>query len=196
VAEDMLFATLDPTLRRVKLPSGTWVILSDTVGFISDLPTHLVAAFRATLEEVQEADVVLHVRDIRSAARHWRRARICAVSARAARNGPRPLRKDSVAVLRNWLRERQGGGVDPRARVLTLVDAGHITCIEQPEAIAAALRGWGVGSFSWPDAPRNLGESLLDRPTFPMLTALWKHVSRAIWAIVSLPRRISRAVGR
>jgi GTP-binding protein HflX len=64
IAEDMLFATLDPTLRRVRLPGGTWIILSDTVGFISDLPTHLVAAFRATLEEVQEADVVLHVRDI------------------------------------------------------------------------------------------------------------------------------------
>jgi GTP-binding protein HflX len=64
LAEDMLFATLDPTLRRLKLPGGTWVILSDTVGFISDLPTNLVAAFRATLEEVQEADVVLHVRDI------------------------------------------------------------------------------------------------------------------------------------
>ncbi|MFZ2098989.1 MAG: GTPase HflX [Oricola sp.] len=68
LAENMLFATLDPTLRRVRLPGGTWVILSDTVGFISDLPTHLVAAFRATLEEVQEADVVLHVRDISSEA--------------------------------------------------------------------------------------------------------------------------------
>ncbi|MEW9808084.1 GTPase HflX [Mesorhizobium sp. ZMM04-5] len=64
LAEDMLFATLDPTLRRVRLPHGTPIILSDTVGFISDLPTHLVAAFRATLEEVVEADVVLHVRDI------------------------------------------------------------------------------------------------------------------------------------
>ncbi|WP_281059051.1 GTPase HflX [Mesorhizobium sp. M2C.T.Ca.TU.002.02.1.1] len=64
LAEDMLFATLDPTLRRVRLPHGTPVILSDTVGFISDLPTHLVAAFRATLEEVVEADLVLHLRDI------------------------------------------------------------------------------------------------------------------------------------
>src|SRR3569623_1088442 len=64
LAEDMLFATLDPTLRRVRLPHGTPVILSDTVGFISDLPTHLVAAFRATLEEVGEADLVLHVRDM------------------------------------------------------------------------------------------------------------------------------------
>jgi GTP-binding protein HflX len=64
LAQDMLFATLDPTLRRIKLPLGTEIILSDTVGFISDLPTHLIAAFRATLEEVLEADIVLHVRDI------------------------------------------------------------------------------------------------------------------------------------
>ncbi|MBP7704434.1 MAG: GTPase HflX [Caulobacter sp.] len=64
VAQDMLFATLDPTLRTVKLPGGRPAILSDTVGFISDLPHELVEAFRATLEEVQEADVVLHVRDI------------------------------------------------------------------------------------------------------------------------------------
>ena len=63
-AENLLFATLDPTLRRLKLPHGTEVILSDTVGFISDLPTHLVAAFRATLEEVIEASLILHVRDI------------------------------------------------------------------------------------------------------------------------------------
>ena len=63
-AEDLLFATLDPTMRAVDLPSGRRVILSDTVGFISDLPTHLIAAFRATLEEVLEADVIVHVRDI------------------------------------------------------------------------------------------------------------------------------------
>jgi GTP-binding protein HflX len=64
VAEDMLFATLDPTLRRIKLEHGETIILSDTVGFISNLPTHLIAAFRATLEEVVEADLILHVRDI------------------------------------------------------------------------------------------------------------------------------------
>ena len=63
-AQDQLFATLDPTMRGVRLPSGRRVILSDTVGFISDLPTELVAAFRATLEEVAEADVILHVRDV------------------------------------------------------------------------------------------------------------------------------------
>jgi GTPase len=64
VAQDMLFATLDPTMRRLPLPSGRQAILSDTVGFVSDLPTHLVAAFRATLEEVTEADLIIHVRDV------------------------------------------------------------------------------------------------------------------------------------
>ncbi|SMH55258.1 GTPase HflX [Maritimibacter sp. HL-12] len=64
LAKDMLFATLDPTMRGLEMPSGRKVILSDTVGFISDLPTQLVAAFRATLEEVLGADVILHVRDI------------------------------------------------------------------------------------------------------------------------------------
>lgn len=64
LAADLLFATLDPTMRGVTLPSGRQIILSDTVGFVSDLPTHLVAAFRATLEEVLEADVIVHVRDV------------------------------------------------------------------------------------------------------------------------------------
>ena len=63
LAKDMLFATLDPTMRGLKLSSGRSIILSDTVGFIADLPTQLVAAFRATLEEVLEADIILHVRD-------------------------------------------------------------------------------------------------------------------------------------
>jgi GTP-binding protein HflX len=61
---DMLFATLDPTLRAVTLPNGLKIIVSDTVGFIADLPTMLIAAFRATLEEVTEADIILHVRDV------------------------------------------------------------------------------------------------------------------------------------
>jgi len=64
LVKDMLFATLDPTMRSVELPDGLEVIMSDTVGFISDLPTQLVAAFRATLEEVLSADLILHVRDI------------------------------------------------------------------------------------------------------------------------------------
>lgn len=70
MAKDMLFATLDPTMRSVELPSGQEIILSDTVGFISELPTELVAAFRATLEEVLDADLVVHVRDISHANTH------------------------------------------------------------------------------------------------------------------------------
>jgi len=64
LAEDMLFATLDPTMREISLPGVEKAILSDTVGFVSDLPTQLVAAFRATLEEVISADIIVHVRDI------------------------------------------------------------------------------------------------------------------------------------
>ena len=64
MAKDLLFATLDPTMRSIKLPNGKGCVLSDTVGFVSDLPTHLVEAFRATLEEVLEADLIVHVRDI------------------------------------------------------------------------------------------------------------------------------------
>lgn len=72
-AEDLPFATLDPTMRKLKLKSGQEIILSDTVGFISDLPTHLVESFRATLEQVTEADIILHVRDV-SRADHERQA--------------------------------------------------------------------------------------------------------------------------
>jgi GTPase len=78
-AADMLFATLDPTMRRLALPSGGNAILSDTVGFISELPTQLVAAFRATLEEVTEADLIVHVRDIHHAETDAQRADVLAV---------------------------------------------------------------------------------------------------------------------
>jgi GTP-binding protein HflX len=64
LAKDLLFATLDPTMRNLTLPSGRTIILSDTVGFISELPTTLIASFRATLEEVLAADIILHVRDV------------------------------------------------------------------------------------------------------------------------------------
>jgi GTP-binding protein HflX len=63
-AENLLFATLDPTMRDIRLPGFDKVILSDTVGFVSDLPTELIAAFRATLEEVREADLLVHVRNV------------------------------------------------------------------------------------------------------------------------------------
>ena len=78
-AEDTLFATLDPTIRAVSLPGGSKAVLSDTVGFISDLPTTLIAAFRATLEEVLEAELILHVRDIADETSGSQRADVNAV---------------------------------------------------------------------------------------------------------------------
>jgi GTP-binding protein HflX len=86
-AENQLFATLDPTLRGTELPSGRKVILSDTVGFISELPTELVAAFRATLEEVAEADVILHVRDAAHPDSQAQRADVAAVLDGMAEDG-------------------------------------------------------------------------------------------------------------
>lgn len=79
LAQDILFATLDPTIRALSLPGGSKSVLSDTVGFISELPTALVAAFRATLEEVQEADLIMHVRDIADEASASQRADVNAV---------------------------------------------------------------------------------------------------------------------
>jgi GTPase len=79
MAEDLLFATLDPTMRAIRLPGLDKAILSDTVGFISDLPTQLVAAFRATLEEVTAADVILHVRDIASRESDMQKAQVLEV---------------------------------------------------------------------------------------------------------------------
>jgi GTPase len=79
MAKDILFATLDPTIRALPLPGGTKAVLSDTVGFISDLPTTLIAAFRATLEEVLQADLILHVRDIADAASGSQREDVNAV---------------------------------------------------------------------------------------------------------------------
>jgi len=78
-AEDTLFATLDPTIRALPLPGGAKAVISDTVGFISDLPTSLIAAFRATLEEVLEADLILHIRDIASETSASQRADVNAV---------------------------------------------------------------------------------------------------------------------
>ncbi len=87
LAEDQLFATLDPTLRGMALPSGRRVILSDTVGFISELPTELVAAFRATLEEVAGADIILHVRDAAHLDSETQRADVARVLDSMAKDG-------------------------------------------------------------------------------------------------------------
>jgi GTP-binding protein HflX len=90
-AQDQLFATLDPTMRAIRLPSGRTVILSDTVGFISELPTQLVEAFRATLEEVAAADVILHVRDAAHPDTAAQRADVLGVLAEMADGSNAPL---------------------------------------------------------------------------------------------------------
>ena len=93
-AQDQLFATLDPTMRAIRLPSGRTVILSDTVGFISELPTQLVEAFRATLEEVAAADVILHVRDIAHPDSAAQRADVVCVLNDLASGDDAPLDED------------------------------------------------------------------------------------------------------
>jgi GTPase len=98
LAKDMLFATLDPTARQVKLPSNRAVIMSDTVGFISDLPTELVAAFRATLEAVTEADLLLHVRDIAHEDSDKQKADVLAVLAQLEKDAGRSM----PPVLEAW----------------------------------------------------------------------------------------------
>ena len=128
LAKDLLFATLDPTMRGLKLPQGTRIILSDTVGFIADLPTELVAAFRATLEEVLAADVIVHVRD-------------------AAHEESAAQKADVLAVL-----EELGAGDRPMLEVLNKIDLlepeqrdGLLARNSRGEAIAvSALTGAGL----------------------------------------------------
>jgi GTP-binding protein HflX len=93
-AQDQLFATLDPTMRAIRLPSGRTVILSDTVGFISELPTQLVEAFRATLEEVAAADTILHVRDAAHPDSAAQRADVLGVLTEMAEGPDAPLDAD------------------------------------------------------------------------------------------------------
>lgn len=98
LAKDMLFATLDPTARQVKLPSGRAVIMSDTVGFISDLPHELVESFRATLEAVTEADLLVHVRDIAHLQTDDQKADVLSVLAQLESDAERPM----PPVLEAW----------------------------------------------------------------------------------------------
>jgi GTPase len=136
LAADMLFATLDPTMRALKLPSGRQVILSDTVGFISDLPTDLVAAFRATLEEVQGADVVLHVRDISHPDSEAQRRDVMAVLAGLGVGGQAVDGKPAQPVL-EILNKADLLSAEVRDSVVNQVsrDAGHV--------LVSALSGEG-----------------------------------------------------
>ncbi len=131
-AEDLLFATLDPTMRGIALPSGRRAILSDTVGFISDLPTQLVAAFRATLEEVEEADIILHVRDISHPDTEAQRDDVLAVLAEL---GIDPEKDERIIEVLNKIDRL---GPEDRARLL-------VQQARRPELLpVSALEGEGI----------------------------------------------------
>lgn len=122
LAKDMLFATLDPTMRAITLPGGQKIILSDTVGFISDLPTTLIAAFRATLEEVLEADIVLHVRDISHPESAAQAGDVAAVLTELGLDPARPLIEvwNKLDLLEPGLREALLAGAAGRTDVRAL----------------------------------------------------------------------------
>ncbi|WP_376959757.1 GTPase HflX [Azospirillum sp. A26] len=131
-AQDLLFATLDPTMRQVTLPSGRKVILSDTVGFISDLPHGLVAAFRATLEEVDAADIILHVRDIAHIDSDAQKADVHEV---LSDMGIDPEADDRVIEVLNKI-----DALDEESRAAILAQTGR-----NPRAVAvSALSGEGI----------------------------------------------------
>ena len=138
LAEDMLFATLDPTLRGLRLPHGARIMLSDTVGFISDLPTMLVSAFRATLEEVISADVILHVRDI---SHEDTQAQSSDVEAILADLGIKPEDHDRIIEVWNKLDQ-----LDEHVRE-SVLDAADKRRVEERPYVVSALTGQGTDAL-------------------------------------------------
>jgi GTP-binding protein HflX len=146
MAENLLFATLDPTMRQVSLPGIDKAILSDTVGFVSDLPTQLVAAFRATLEEVTAADLILHVRDIAHPDTEAQRADVLAVLAEI---GVGLETGEGAPIIEVW---NKLDALDAEAHERVLADAGR-----DDDVIAiSALTGEGIEGLR-----RNVAERLL-----------------------------------
>jgi GTP-binding protein HflX len=147
MAEDLLFATLDPTMREVRLPGHAKAILSDTVGFVSDLPTELIAAFRATLEEVTAADLILHVRDIAHADSDAQAADVAAVLASLGLeegSGPPMLEVwNKIDALERQDREAIEGEAARRDDVVTISALGGEGVEALRERMAAMLRGEG-----------------------------------------------------
>jgi GTPase len=152
MAEDLLFATLDPTMRAVRLPGIDKAILSDTVGFISDLPTQLVAAFRATLEEVTAADCIVHVRDVANPASADQKAQVEDVLTDLGVI-EEPGGEGTIPILEAWNKadlllpderamRRDLLGVQPSSRPAVLVSAASGEGIEAlAERISATLTG-------------------------------------------------------
>ena len=135
LAEDLLFATLDPTMREIALPGMDKAILSDTVGFISDLPTQLVAAFRATLEEVVAADLIVHVRDLSHGDAEAQRADVERVLAEI---GVAP--DSGAAMIEAW---NKIDALDPEAQERVRAEAAR----RQDVVVLSALTGEGVGAL-------------------------------------------------
>jgi GTP-binding protein HflX len=135
LAKNMPFATLDPTARLVKLPSGRSVIISDTVGFISDLPTELIAAFRATLEAVTEADLLVHVRDIAHEDSEAQKADVLNVLAQLAKDAG----GKSPPVLEAWnkIDLLDAATREARTRRAQAMEEGGATPALAPVAISA-----------------------------------------------------------
>ena len=153
LAQDQIFATLDPTMRVVRLKSGRRVIFSDTVGFISDLPTMLIAAFRATLEEVIEADLILHVRDIVHAETQAQRADVESVLG--------DLGVDTVPtdnhVIEVWNKIDLLGAADREAEL------GRMQFAEQTPVPVSAVTGEGVDALlAAIDARLGTADAILD----------------------------------
>jgi len=149
MAEDMLFATLDPTMREIRLPGIDKAILSDTVGFVSDLPTELVAAFRATLEEVTTADLIVHVRDITHPDSEAQYADVVAILDSLGVNGPQDGEGDAqgaIAQIEIWNkidaaspeRRAQIEEMAARRRDVAVISAETREGIEAARALMAA----------------------------------------------------------
>jgi len=134
MAENLLFATLDPTMRQISLPGIDKTILSDTVGFVSDLPTQLVAAFRATLEEVTAADIILHVRDIAHPDTEAQRADVLAVLAEI---GVGPEAGEGAPIIEVW---NKLDALDPDAHENVLATAAR----DEDVVAISALTGEGI----------------------------------------------------
>ena len=174
LAQDMLFATLDPTARAIKLPHGARIMLSDTVGFISDLPTQLVAAFRATLEDAIEADVLLHVRDV---AHEDTQAQAADVQAILRDLGINP--DDGQRVIEVW---NKADLLDPAERERQLGIASLRPAEARP-VLVSALTGEGIARLTRAIETR----IALSRPVFGLALApgdgkslAWLHANGEI----------------
>ena len=169
MAEDLLFATLDPTMRAIRLPGVDKAILSDTVGFISDLPTQLVAAFRATLEEVTAADVIVHVRDVANPATADQKAEVEQILADLGVNADGGTAIPVIEVWNKWdllMAEEQAMRKD--------IIAAKVADI--PTAPLSALTGEGVEAFL-----EKLGEMLTGTAQTLDLTVPLSDGQRLAW---------------